>query len=308
MITTAAVLAGLLLTPAPGPASAVSPTIAYVRSGDVHVSDGHADKRITTGGGYARPRFAPDGKQLAVIRNGQLWTLKADGTAPRRVTTRPAAGPSWSPDGKWLAFSSLSCTGGPGVYRVAASGASAKPEVLFPRDCRGEELPGETAPEPVTGALADHLRVDDAVAWSPDGKQIAFRGGECDAVYDACLSIGTVATGAERMVAAYGGGGLQNRGFATIPAWRPDGTRLAWTAYQEGETAAQNEPVHVVELDLKTGKKRTVGVPMDRELTYLDANRALVTAQSKTGSCVTLVDLRTGARTPLRPGSQATAH
>ncbi len=89
-----------------------------------------------------------------------------------------------------------------------------------------------------------------------------------------------------------------------IPAWRPDGARIAWTAYQEGETAAQNEPVHVVELDLRTGKKRTVGAATDRELTYLDANRALVTAQTKTGSCVTIVDLRTGARTPFHPGSQ----
>lgn len=306
MITTAAVIAGLLLTPAPAAASAVSPVrpaIAYVRSGDLYVGA----NRITTGGGYARPRFAPGGKQLAVIKSGQLWTMKPDGTAPRRVTTRPASGASWSPDGKWLAFSSLSCTGGPGVYRIAASGGSAKPEVLFPRDCRGEELPDETAPEPVTGALADRLRVEDAVAWSPDGKQIAFRGGECDSVYDACLSIGTITTGAERTIAAYGGGGLQNRGFAVLPAWRPDGARIAFTAYQEGETAAGNEPVHVVELDLRTGKKRTIGVPLDRELTYLDANRALLTAQSTSGSCVTVVDLRTGARTPIHAGSQPTA-
>ncbi|GAA2866077.1 hypothetical protein Acy02nite_38900 [Actinoplanes cyaneus] len=300
MIMAAVVLASLVLGPAP------ATPITYVRGGDLYVSTGSVEKRITTGGGFSRPRYAPGGGQLAVIRNGQLWTLKPDGTAARRITTRPATGPSWSPDGKWLAFASTSCTGGPGVYRVAASGVS-KPEVLFPRDCRGEDLPDETAPEPVTGALADRLRVDDAVAWSPDGKQIAFRGGECDAVYDACLSIGTIASGAERMVAAYGGGSLQNRGFAVIPSWRPDGTRLAWTAYQEGETAAENEPVHVVELDLTTGRKRTIGVPMDRELTYLDANRALVTAQSTTGSCVTLVDLRTGARTPLHPGSQATA-
>ncbi|WP_221323398.1 hypothetical protein [Actinoplanes sp. L3-i22] len=158
----------------------------------------------------------------------------------------------------------------------------------------------------MTGTLADRLRVDDAVAWSPDGKQIAFRGGECDAVYDACLTIGTVGSGAERMIAAYGGGSLQNRGFAVVPSWRPDGTRLAYTAYQEGETKAGNEPIHVVELDLRTGKKRTIGTPMDRELTYLDTNRALLTAQSKSGSCVTLIDLRTGTRTPLHPGSQPT--
>ncbi|GIF13119.1 TolB family protein [Actinoplanes teichomyceticus] len=308
--STTAVLAGLILTPAPATAAAV-PTlgqpVAYVRGGDVYVSSGPAEKKVTTGGGYARPRWSPDGRQLAVLKGGRLWTMKADGTAPRRLTTRPAAGPSWSPDGKWLAFASLSCTGGPGVYRISTTAAKPVPEVLFPRDCRGEALPEEPSPATGSGSLNDRLRTDDAVAWSPDGKQIAFRGGECDAVYDACLSIGTIATGAERVVAAYGGGSLQNRGFAVLPAWRGDGARLAFTAYQEGETPAENEPLHVVEYDPRTGRKRTIGAAMDREPTYLDAGRALVTGQSKGGSWVVLIDLRTGARTPFHPGSQPSA-
>src|ERR1700759_5039869 len=100
--------------------------------------------------------------------------MRADGGSKRRLTTRPAAGPSWSPDGKWLAFASLSCTGGPGVYRVPASGAT-PPEGLFPAECRGQELPAEQAPVARKGTLTERLSTDDAVAWSPDGKQIAFR-------------------------------------------------------------------------------------------------------------------------------------
>jgi TolB protein len=300
MINTAALLVGLVLVPPPAPVS----TAAYVRGGDVYVSSGTAEKRLTTGGGYARPRWSPDGRQLAVLKNGQLWTMKADGAGQRRLTTRPAAAASWSPDGKWLAFGSLSCTGGPGVYRISAVAPAAKPEVLFPRDCRGEDLPDEETPAPATGTLTERLAKDDAVAWSPDGKQLAFRGGECDAVYDACLSVGTIASGAERMIAAYGGGSLQNSGFAVTPAWRGDGARLAFTAYQQGETPAQNEPVHVVEFDPGTGAERTIGAPMDREPAYLDAGHALVTGQHKGGSWVIRVDLKTGARTPLHPGSQ----
>ena len=279
--------------------------VAYVRNGDIYVSKGTAEKRLTSGSDHARPRWAPDGKSIAYLKAGRLWVMRADGSGQRRLSTRAAAGPSWSPDGKWLAFASLSCSGGPGVYRISATATKPAPEVLFPRDCRGEDLPAE--PTPVTarsGSLSERLSTDDAVAWSPDGTKVAFRGGDCESVYDACLSVGTVATGGEQTVAAYGGGSLQNRGFAVIPTWRADGAKLAWTAYQKGETAAQDEPVHLVEYDTATRAKRNVGGVLDREMAYLDATRAVATGQHAGGSWVMVVGLATGTRTPFHSGSQ----
>ena len=279
--------------------------IAYVRRGELYVDRGTSETKLTTGGGHTRPRWSPDGKRIAFLKNRQVWVMNGDGSGSRRLSTRSAAGPSWSPDGKWIAFASLSCTGGPGVYRVPATAADARPEVLFPRDCRGEDLPDE---EPQTGgtpaSLSERLGADDAVAWSPDGKRIAFRGGDCESTYDACLSIGTVSDGAEKTVAAYGGGSLQNRGFAVVPSWRADGAKLSFTAYQEGETAAEDEPVHVVEYDVASGAKRTVGTALDRELVYIDAARAVVTGQNAGASWVTVLCLETGKRTPFRSGSQ----
>src|SRR3712207_3997923 len=180
----AAVVGALGVGLMPAVAQAATPTlgslVAYVRDGNVYVSKGATEKRLTTGGGHARPRWSADGRKLAYLRGDKLWTMNADGSAKRALTTRPAAGASWSPDGKWIAFASLSCTGGPGVYRISPT-AGATPEALFPAECRGEELPNESlASIPATGGgLADRLRFDDAVAWSPDGTRIAFRGGMC---------------------------------------------------------------------------------------------------------------------------------
>lgn len=297
--------AGLAAPAAAAPGSALPSLVAYVRGGDIYVSRGAGETRLTTGGGYARPRWSPDGRQLAVLHNGQLWTMRADGSAKRRLTTRPAAGPSWSPDGKWLAFASLSCTGGPGVYRISATATAATPAVLFPSECRGEDLPAEQPPAAKQGgSLTDRLKVDDAVAWSPDGSRVAFRGGDCDSVYDACLSIGTVATGGEKTIAAYGGGSLETSGFAVVPSWRADGAKLAFTAYQKGETTADDQPVHLVEYDTATGAERTVGGVLDREMAYVDQARGVVTGQHAGGSWVVVVGLADDSRTLLHAGSQ----
>jgi Tol biopolymer transport system component len=299
--------AGALVQPAAASAATTSlpSLVAYVRSGDVYVSKGATEIRLTTDGGYSRPRWSPNGTQLAFVKAGQLWTMKADGSAKRRLTTRHAAGASWSPDSTSIAFASMSCTGGPGVFQISTTAAGAQPRVLFPSECRSAALPVDSAtPAAASGSLTDRLRTDDAVAWSPDGARVAFRGGDCESIYDACLSVGTVATGGEKTVAAYGGGSLQNSGFAVVPSWRADGAKLAWTAYQQGETAADNQPVHLVEYDTITGAKRTVGTTLDRELAYVDAVRGAVTSQYNGGSWVTMVNLANGARTPFHKGSQ----
>jgi TolB protein len=309
VLTVLGAAAGALFqtVPAAAAAPAMPSLVAYVRSGDVWVSKGATETKLTTGGGWSRPRFSPDGRSIALLKAGQLWTMQADGAAKRLLTTRAAAGPTWSPDGKTIAFASLSCSGGPGVYQISTTTAGAAPTVVFPAYCREEDLPAEPAPTAKAAAsssLSDRLRTDDAVAWSPDGTRLAFRGGDCESTYDACLTVGTVATGGEKTVAAYGGGSLQTSGFAVVPSWRADGAKLAWTAYQQGETVADNQPVHVVEYDTTTGAKRTVGASQDRELAYVDATRGVATGTYRNGSWVMVVNLATGARTPFHQGSQ----
>jgi Tol biopolymer transport system component len=295
--------AAALATAAPATAGAAGTTpvlakpVAFARDGAIYLSRGAVETRLTPAAGNSRPRWARNGRTLAYLHGGELWQMNADGTGQHRVTPGRAAGPAFSPDGQWLAYSAPACLGGPGVYRVRAAAPHGVPEVLFPAACRSEAVPAPSAPAgPDQGALVERLRYDDAIAWSPDGTKIAFRGGDCESVYDNCLTIGTIATGTERALAAFGGGGADD-GYAVVPAWRPDGAKVAWTAYT-GAT------VRVVEAAADGSGSRPVGAAQDRELAYVDAGRALVTAQYRGRSTITLLDLRSGRRTPLTQGSQ----
>jgi len=303
MVMAGAVVAGAaaaLATASPataGSAPALTKQVAFARDGAIYLSKGAAETTLTPAAGNSRPRWAPDGRTLAYLHGGELWQMNADGTNQHRVTPGRAAGPAYSPDGQWIAYSAPACLGGPGVYRVRAAAPHSAPEVLFPAACRSEALPAPTAPDATgTGPLVERLRYDDAIAWSPDGTKIAFRGGDCDSVYDNCLTIGTIATGTERALAAFGGGGADD-GYAVVPAYSPNGAKLAWTAYT-------GDAVRVMEAAADGSGRRQVGAAQDRELAYVDAGRALVTAQYRGRSTVMLLDLASGRRTPLTQGSQ----
>jgi WD40-like Beta Propeller Repeat len=50
-----------------------------------------------------QPAWAPDGKTLAFVHGGNLWTVARDGSQ-RRLLTRNGEAPAWSRDGKQVAF------------------------------------------------------------------------------------------------------------------------------------------------------------------------------------------------------------
>lgn len=100
---------------------------------------------------FARtPDISPDGKTVAFSYLGDIWTVEAIGGVARPVTMHEAhdINPVFSPDGRWIAFSS-NRFGQYDVFVVSAVGGKPK------------RLTFDSAPDMVTG-------------WTPDGKGIVF--------------------------------------------------------------------------------------------------------------------------------------
>ncbi len=74
------------------------------------VEGGGELKRLTDGKtSSSAPRWSPDGKKIAFVTGGQIWTMDSDDGGDKEQVTKissGAAGPEWSPDGKWIAFAS----------------------------------------------------------------------------------------------------------------------------------------------------------------------------------------------------------
>jgi tricorn protease len=127
---------------------------------------------------------------------GDLWVVQDDGSNPRRLTVHPARDvhPRFSPDGKWIAFSS-NRYGNYDVFVIPAEGGQAKrltyhsaPDTVvgWSRDskrvvfssARGRVYPGIPSLYEVSidGGLEEPLPTDWGFwgSYSPDGKKFAF--------------------------------------------------------------------------------------------------------------------------------------
>jgi len=124
--------------------------------------------RLTKGHYEDDPVWSPDGRLIADLDPGprsspcgfELLTVAAGGGAPRVLARRVVhAPPSWSPNGKRIAFE--------GFTACASRGTQSYPTGLYVADRWGRHL-----------HLIDRA-ANGAPAWSPDGKWIAVaRGGD----------------------------------------------------------------------------------------------------------------------------------
>ena len=135
--------------------------IAYKLEGERHVAvwtvraDGSDRKPLVRGlvAAYA-VEWSPDGRTLALgaftsegDRRQHVYLVPADGGRLRRIVDEEILdGPAWSPDGRWLAYSTYDG----GIWRVHPDG-------------RGEQMLARLPGQEVRGLL-----------WSPDGRRLAY--------------------------------------------------------------------------------------------------------------------------------------
>ena len=143
-----------------------------------------------------QPTVSPDGKHLAVVRDFQIYVTDPVGGHARRVTHGlPAQGwadPSWSPDGRRLAFT------GKGDYTINGVDTAGA-------DGRGER----------------RLGLGDEPAWAPDGKHILLRDTSNPDLHSRLVLVR--ADGRSRKRLRHGLDGER-------PSWSPDGAKIAFAS------------------------------------------------------------------------------
>jgi len=71
--------------------------------------------------------FAPDGKKIAFVRGGKLWTMNPDGGEQKAIVDQTQIiDYEWSPDSKWFVYSRLDGSWGNELYIIPAAGGAAR--------------------------------------------------------------------------------------------------------------------------------------------------------------------------------------
>jgi len=203
---------------------------------------------------------SPDGKTIVFAGqskkdNGwhwQIWTLPVEGGKPKQLTQAPASFingfPRWSPDGKTIAYVHANADK---VYSTGFSEVN-----IYTIPVNGGD------PKALTSD-SDSAKFG-PIAWSPDGKQIAYYSLPDDPDEEdlraGILKILSVNEGVSRVV-----GKLQLAHVHIELAWSPDSKRIA---YIYG-TESYGKSIRVVSIDNGSTEDIETGL-VDKKICHLD--------------------------------------
>jgi Tol biopolymer transport system component len=198
-----AVFAALLVLPAGAAARGAGGTLAVQfddgRIATLSVVDGrlHALGRGSTGA------WSPDGRRIALSRDGDLVVLTVDGRRGRRLTHDELIqfAPAWSPDGTHIAF------------------LQRHPEVelgVGPQD----DVAVVDVASGATRRLTSDTRTKTALSWSPDGTQLVYE------------NVGRPQGRPVVVIDAVTGNIVQSAAVRPYPLWSPHGRRVAYVTVE----------------------------------------------------------------------------
>jgi Tol biopolymer transport system component len=88
------------------------------------VKDGHLNQ-LTEDPTDTEPNFSPDGRTVAFVRGGDVYSIRPDGSGQRQLTNGPEVDslPKIAPNGRYLVFERRAALGGPSsLYSVRVTG------------------------------------------------------------------------------------------------------------------------------------------------------------------------------------------
>jgi Tol biopolymer transport system component/C-terminal processing protease CtpA/Prc len=240
---------------------------AEVQIARVGAPAGPAVEHLRLTNGFQDLALSPDGKKVAFAARGEIFAASAkDGGDAARVTmtAAPEAQVAWSPDSRRIVYSSeragaarlvaYDFTTGQETPLTSASSGDYGPRfspdgksIAFVRggtELRVLELASKTERSLAKGLIADPINLGHPIAWSPDGKWIAFFNSGARGF----TNVGVVpSAGGDVKQVSF----LAN-GNANGIVWSPDGTFLLFDTSQRTEVAQLAR----VDLLLRTPKFR----------------------------------------------------